>query len=247
MRKTIVVFVATLLALSFGDANAKDKHQDKHQDRHADEHHHGKPYHANKARPHHKHEKYHPGKRAYNPRRSRRRHREIVYGHGGPPPWAPAHGYRYGHKKYKPGHTDVVYVAPFGIATGICDRQALGAALGATGGGLLGAELSHGDPAAIIGGLLAGAVIGGALADTIHGVDRGCIGQVLEHGPSHETIAWRDPDLDANYAVTPTRTYEMDDGEYCREYTTRVRIGGREELAYGTACRQPDGSWSSAD
>ena len=31
--------------------------------------------------------------------------------------------------------------------------------------------------------------------------------------------------------------------EHCREYTKNVSINGRLEQAYGTACRQPDGSW----
>lgn len=29
----------------------------------------------------------------------------------------------------------------------------------------------------------------------------------------------------------------------CREYTKDVTIAGRTETIYGTACRQPDGSW----
>jgi len=32
-------------------------------------------------------------------------------------------------------------------------------------------------------------------------------------------------------------------GRYCREFLQEVVIGGRKEQAYGTACRQPDGSW----
>lgn len=32
-------------------------------------------------------------------------------------------------------------------------------------------------------------------------------------------------------------------GQYCREYTQTVYIGGRAVEAYGTACQQPDGSW----
>lgn len=32
-------------------------------------------------------------------------------------------------------------------------------------------------------------------------------------------------------------------GDYCREYTRTVYIGGRVQDAYGTACLQPDGSW----
>lgn len=30
---------------------------------------------------------------------------------------------------------------------------------------------------------------------------------------------------------------------YCREYQTTARINGALQKTYGTACRQPDGSW----
>jgi hypothetical protein len=30
---------------------------------------------------------------------------------------------------------------------------------------------------------------------------------------------------------------------YCREYTTRARVGGHRQQTYGQACLQPDGSW----
>lgn len=30
---------------------------------------------------------------------------------------------------------------------------------------------------------------------------------------------------------------------YTREYTTTITVGGQQVPAYGTACRQPDGSW----
>jgi len=32
-------------------------------------------------------------------------------------------------------------------------------------------------------------------------------------------------------------------GRYCREFQQEVKIGGVKERAYGTACRNPDGSW----
>lgn len=45
-----------------------------------------------------------------------------------------------------------------------------------------------------------------------------------------------------NYArpVTATR---YDQG-YCREFTRNVKINGRIQQSYGTACQQPDGSWA---
>jgi len=43
--------------------------------------------------------------------------------------------------------------------------------------------------------------------------------------------------------MTPTRTYQTASGSYCREFTQTIVVGGRTEEGYGTACRQPDGSW----
>jgi surface antigen len=42
--------------------------------------------------------------------------------------------------------------------------------------------------------------------------------------------------------VVPTRTYQTAEGPCC-EYTIDGTIGGKPEKIYGTACRQPDGSW----
>jgi hypothetical protein len=33
-------------------------------------------------------------------------------------------------------------------------------------------------------------------------------------------------------------------GQYCREFQQSIDIGGRNQPAYGTACQQPDGSWT---
>jgi surface antigen len=65
----------------------------------------------------------------------------------------------------------------------------------------------------------------------------------LERTRTNATTTWINPDSGNEGAVTPTRTYLKSDGEPCREYLQTVRIGGDERTAYGTACRQPDGSW----
>jgi surface antigen len=39
------------------------------------------------------------------------------------------------------------------------------------------------------------------------------------------------------------RTYQTSAGQYCREYQQTIVVGGQSQSAYGTACRQPDGSW----
>jgi surface antigen len=166
---------------------------------------------------------------------------EAIHYHAsqGPPPWAPAHGYR---RKHEQGRA--AYVAPYGIGTGICDRTLVGAALGGAAGGLIASEVAHGKnrPAAIAGGALLGILLGGSIGNAMDQLDERCVGQVLEHAGSDQTVTWRNPDSGASYQVTPTRTWG-DEGRYCREYTTTVRIDGRPQQAYGTACRQPDGSW----
>jgi hypothetical protein len=59
--------------------------------------------------------------------------------------------------------------------------------------------------------------------------------------PIGERIIWRDGG--ATGAVTATREGHSTSGRYCREFLQEVSIGNRKEQAYGTACRQPDGSW----
>lgn len=166
---------------------------------------------------------------------------EVVHYHGGqgPPPWAPAHGKRRKHR-----HRQAVYVAPYGIATGICDRTLLGAAVGGAAGGLIASEVAHGKnrPAAIAGGALLGILIGGSIGNAMDQLDERCVGQVLEYAGSERPVAWTNPDSGASYRVTPRRTWQ-EEGRYCREFTTTVRIDGRPQQAWGTACRQPDGSW----
>lgn len=39
-------------------------------------------------------------------------------------------------------------------------------------------------------------------------------------------------------------TYRNDEGRYCREYQTTATIDGKRQQLYGTACLEPDGSWS---
>lgn len=56
-----------------------------------------------------------------------------------------------------------------------------------------------------------------------------------------ETIVWEEGN--ASGSVTTVRQGTSTSGRQCREFQQRVTIGGKTEEAYGTACRQPDGSW----
>jgi surface antigen len=129
------------------------------------------------------------------------------------------------------------YYGPVG-----CNRDVVGAVLGGVAGGLIGAH--NGGGGATVGGAIVGALLGGALGQAIDMSDQACYGQVLEYAPSNQPVYWESDG--AQYQVTPLRTYQNGSGEYCREYQTYVYIDGREEQAYGTACRQPDGAWRAS-
>lgn len=157
---------------------------------------------------------------------------------GGPPPWAPAHGYR-----YRRGQ-EQVYMAPFGIDRGRCDRELAGQVLGGIGGAVLGSQIGRGSGqiAAAAGGTLLGVLIGGAIGRSLDQADYACASQVLEHAPDHRPIVWQNPETGASYRMTPIGAFQSEGG-YCREYTSTATVAGRSQQIFGTACRQPDGAW----
>ncbi|HRJ61898.1 MAG TPA: hypothetical protein PKZ97_13080 [Azospirillaceae bacterium] len=57
-------------------------------------------------------------------------------------------------------------------------------------------------------------------------------------------VVYPSPPPDVVYVV-PNAPAEVQraDRTYCREYTTQTTIAGKRQQTYGTACRQPDGSW----
>jgi surface antigen len=130
--------------------------------------------------------------------------------------------------------------------TGYGQQEQAGMVIGGALGGLLGAQVDghHRDrrTAAIIVGTIAGAAVGGSIGRSMDELDRLRTAQSLEAVRTGVSSSWRNPDTGNQYTVTPTRTYELASGP-CREYTIDALIGGRPEKVYGTACRQPDGSW----
>lgn len=130
--------------------------------------------------------------------------------------------------------------------TGYGQQEQAGMVIGGALGGLLGAQVDghHNDyrTAAIIVGTMAGSAIGGSIGRSMDEVDRMRTAQSLEVVRTGVSSRWRNPDTGNQYTVTPTRTYEVASGP-CREYIIDAVIGGRPEKVYGTACRQPDGSW----
>jgi len=125
-------------------------------------------------------------------------------------------------------------------------KTAIGAVGGATAGGLIGAA-AGGGATGIIGGVLLGGLLGGAVGNALDQRDRELAAQSyqnsLETARTGTTSTWQNPDSGHSGSITPTRTYENASGQYCREFQQTVTVGGETQQAYGTACRQPDGTW----
>ena len=126
------------------------------------------------------------------------------------------------------------------------NRQDVGVLTGGAIGGLVGSRFGHGSGQVLATGLgvVAGAVIGGKIGQYMDQQDHQQVVNTLEHNRTQAASTWRNPDSGNQYTVTPTRTYQSS-GTYCREYTTKAIINGKESTMYGKACRQPDGSWKA--
>jgi surface antigen len=94
----------------------------------------------------------------------------------------------------------------------------------------------------VIGGALLGGLAGNLLDQRDKRLAAEAQQRALETAPSGKSVSWTNPDTGNSGAVTPVRTFQSG-GAYCREFQNTVTIGGNQEKAYGTACRQPDGSW----
>ena len=135
----------------------------------------------------------------------------------------------------------------YGSRSGI-GKTEVGTVLGGVGGALLGSQIGGGSGrlVATAAGTLLGAAIGSEIGASMDKTDimyhENTAQESLEYSQVGESSSWRNPDSGHYGTITPVRTYEQA-GRYCREYNQTVSVGGRTERAYGTACRQPDGTW----
>ncbi len=128
------------------------------------------------------------------------------------------------------------------------DKQSIGTVLGGIGGAVLGAQFGKGTGqlVGVAAGALAGAYLGNQLGSSLDKADRAQMEQASQRAtsaPVGQQISWRNPDSGNSGTITPTREGTSQAGEYCREYQQTVTVAGKTEQAYGTACRQQDGSW----
>lgn len=130
-------------------------------------------------------------------------------------------------------------------------KQDSGAVTGAVSGGAAGALLAGGGSGNRVAGAAIGAVAGGLVGSAIGAsLDEGdrqrayaAEMQALESGAPGAPIGWRSEHT-AYRGTVVAGPYYYSGGMRCRSYTHTVYIDGRPQAVRGTACRNPDGSWS---
>ncbi|MCK0196332.1 glycine zipper domain-containing protein [Ancylobacter sp. 6x-1] len=126
-------------------------------------------------------------------------------------------------------------------------RTADGAAIGAVTGGVIG-QLAGRSTAATLIGVAAGGLIGGMIGNSLDQQDRARAAQAeqqaLENGAPGAPVSWRGDS--GNYGtIVAGPAYARGPSPRCREYTHTIYISGQPQTARGTACRNPDGTWTS--
>jgi surface antigen len=148
----------------------------------------------------------------------------------------------------------LIAVALIGASVAACSadsgpKEAGGTVGGAAAGAIIGNVLAGSGNR--VAGTVIGAAVGGFLGNRIGAAlddeDKrrayAAQMQALETGPSGAPVAWRNPDSGRYGNVVPGPAYQAN-GATCRRYSQTIYIDGNPQAARGTACRNPDGSWT---
>lgn len=129
------------------------------------------------------------------------------------------------------------------------NKQDVGTLAGAIGGGVIGHNIGGGagQTVATIAGTLLGGAIGSSIGSSLDNADMAAYNatsrRALETAPAGQSLPWRNPETGNYGSVTPSNYYQNSRGQYCREYTQTIVVGGKKQSGHGTACREADGSW----
>lgn len=133
-----------------------------------------------------------------------------------------------------------------GCASGPTGNKAtLGTLAGAVGGAAIGQAFGSGSGriAATAAGALIGGFIGNQIGARMDEQDRQYYAaaqyQALETGTPQN---WSNPQTGVYGNVSTGSTYVVNNSQ-CREYSNTIYIDGQPQVARGTACRNPDGTW----
>jgi surface antigen len=130
-------------------------------------------------------------------------------------------------------------------------KEGAGTAFGAITGALIGSQFGGGPGERVAAGI-AGAAIGGLIGNRI-GASMDEEDQrrayeahmrALEMGRVGVAVEWRNEKTGRYGTVVPGPAYQSAGGR-CRTYTQTIYIDGRPQVSKGTACRNPDGTWTA--
>jgi surface antigen len=125
-------------------------------------------------------------------------------------------------------------------------KAVLGSVIGAGAGALIAGALG-GRGWTVVAAALVGGLIGGAVGHRLDEKDKQMAAEAayraFEANRSGQASVWNNPDSGNHGSVTPTKTRQLANGQYCREYRQDIWVGEEKHQSYGTACRQPDGTW----
>ena len=128
-------------------------------------------------------------------------------------------------------------------------KQNVGTVLGGVGGAVARAQFGKGTGqlVGVAAGTRLGALLGSEVGHYLDKADRTYMDRAnqraLETSPSGSQVSWRNPDSGNAGTIVPQPAYQAPGGEYCREFQQTIQVGGETKQGFGTACRQPDGSW----
>ena len=138
------------------------------------------------------------------------------------------------------------------LATSGCadmSKQDGGTVVGAITGGIIGNQFGKGGGrvAATLAGAVVGGIVGNEIGRSLDQRDRELAMQAeydaWERGPPRQPVRWRNPN-NGRYGEVVAEDYYDRGGYRCRNFVHRVFIEGREQVMRGTACRNPDGTWT---
>ena len=128
-------------------------------------------------------------------------------------------------------------------------KQDWGTGLGAIAGGVAGAQFGKGDGRLVTTalGALLGAGLGSSAGASLDRADLSYYDQTaqraLETGSSGKALPWSNPDSGNSGVVIPSAPYKNPNRPILPRVPNKITVGGKTQNGYGTACRQPDGSW----
>ncbi|MBV9346894.1 MAG: glycine zipper 2TM domain-containing protein [Pseudolabrys sp.] len=134
--------------------------------------------------------------------------------------------------------------------TGTGPKENTGTLIGALTGAAIGSQFGGDAGSRVAGAVIgagAGALIGNRIGAAMDDEDKkrayAAEIEALDRGPSGAPVAWRNPDSGRYGTIVPGPAYQ-NAGRNCRSYTHTIYINGQPQTARGTACRNPDGSWT---